>query len=93
MSIPSKIFENILFKKLYEHCAEYFHVSQFGFRKNRSSIIQLITFSEKVYNGIESQQEIDILFTDFSKAFDRVDHGILLQKLHDFGVRGNLVEI
>ena len=93
MSIPSKTFEHILFKKLYEHCAEYLHVSQYGFRKNRFPIIQLITFLQKVYNGIESQQEIDILFTDFSKAFDRVDHGILLQKLHDIGVRGNLFEV
>ena len=92
LSIPSKTFEHILFKKLYEHCAEYLHVSQYGFRKNRFPIIQLITFLQKVYNGIESQQEIDILFTDFSKAFDRVDHGILLQKLHDIGVRGNLFE-
>ena len=93
MSIPSKVFEHILFKKLYEHCAEYLHVSQYGFRKNRSPIIQLITFLQKVYNGIESQQDIHILFTDFSKAFDRVDHGILLQKLHDIGVRGNLFEV
>ena len=53
LSIPSKIFEHILFKKLYEHCAEYLHVSQYGFRKNRSPIIQLITFLQKVYNGID----------------------------------------
>ena len=93
LSIPSKIFEHILFKKIYEHCAEYLHVSQYGFRKNRSPIIQLITFLQKVYNGFESQQDIDILLTDFSKAFDRVDHGILLQKLHDIVVRGNLFEV
>ena len=93
MNIPSKIFERILFKKFYGHCGEYLHVSQYGFKKNLSPIIQLNTFLQKVYIAIESQQEIAILFTDFTRSFNRVDHGILLQKIHDIGVRGNLFEV
>ena len=89
LSIPSKIFEHYLFKNVYEHCAEYLHVSQYGFIKKSLAHYSV----DYVYNGIESQHGNDTLFTDFSKAFDIVDHGILLQKLHDIGVRGNLFEV
>ena len=93
LCIPSKIFEHMLFKPLYKHCEKYFHNSQYGFRKNLSPIIQLITFLQKVYEGIASRQEIDIIFTDFSKAFDKVDHAILLKKIHDIGIRGKLFKV
>ena len=55
--------------------------------------IQLITFHQNVYNGIVSQQEIDIMFTGFFIDFDRPHHGTLLQKLHDLGVRENQFEV
>ena len=39
---------------------------------------------------IDSKSTVDIIYLDFSKAFDRVDHGIVLHKLRNFGISGNL---
>ena len=74
------ILERIIFRRLYDHYHSFFHAAQFGFRKRRSTILQFIIFLQKVYQGIESQHDVDIIFTDYSKAFDRVDHGMLLKK-------------
>ena len=52
-----------------------------------------MTFLNETYKGIENGEEIKIIFTDFSKAFDRVDHGILLRKLLSTGIRGKLLKL
>ena len=87
LSVISKILEQIIFKRLYEHFEKIFHKAQYGFRKNRSTIVELLTFLQLVYNGHENGDSIETVFTDYSKAFDRVDHGILLRKLFEQGVR------
>ena len=59
---------------LYEHFQNTFHVSQKGCRKNRSTIVQLLTYIEMVCKSKENGNRIVSVFTDFSKAFDRADH-------------------
>ena len=93
LATAGKFFEAIIFKRLYDHCSPLFSKSQFGFRKNRSTVLQLLTFLQKVYKGIETNNDIDVIFTDFSKAFDKVDHGILLQKLYRIGIRGQIFNV
>ena len=93
LATAGKFFEAIIFKRLYDHCSPLFSKSQFGFRKNRSTVLQLITFLQKVYKGIETNNDIDLIFTDFSKAFDKVDHGILFQKLYRIGIRGQIFNV
>ena len=46
-----------------------------------------------MYNGYENQKEMDVIFTDYSKAFDHVGHGVLLKKLVDTGIRGKLLSL
>ena len=48
---------------------------------------------QKVYQGIESQIDVDIIFTDYCWAFDRVDHGLLLKKLCETGIRNKLLKL
>ena len=70
-----------------------FSASQHGFRKGRSCVTQLLHFLDQVYKGLESGQKVEVIYTDFEKAFDKVDHGVLLSKLYHYGVRGKLLKL
>lgn len=49
-------------------------------------------FSNVVYDSLENKQQIDVIYTDFSKAFDRVDHGVLLERLASYGLSINMLK-
>ena len=48
---------------------------------------------EFIYKSIDSKKNIDIIYTDYEKTFDKVDHGILLAKLFNPGVRGKIIQL
>jgi hypothetical protein len=45
----------------------------------------------EIHNILEKRAQVDTVYLDFAKAFDKVSHGLLLVKLHNFGIRGNLL--
>ena len=53
---------------------------QHGFRSGRSCLSQLLEH-HKILEELEKSNNVDVIFLDFAKAFDKVDHGILLNKL------------
>ena len=61
---------------------------QFGFRENSSTAIALITVIDKITESLERGDYAFGIFVDFSKAFDTVDHSILLNKLYNYGISG-----
>lgn len=65
---------------------------QHGFSRNRSTITNLTTFTNFVANALSDNASVHTIYTDFRKAFDRVNIDILLNKLHRFGTRGKLYE-
>ena len=79
LSITSKIFERILFKRLFLQVRPYLHKAQYGFISGRSTVLQLMVMIQKTYHELENNLYVDIVLTDFSKAFDQVYHGILLR--------------
>ena len=63
---------------------------QHGFRRGRSCETQLLEFIDDVSLNMENGKQTDILVMDFSKAFDKVSHSLLTNKLHFYGIQGEL---
>ena len=78
LNIASKYFEKVLFIDLYKHLEPMLRNNQFGFRAKRSGIIQMLLYLDTIYSAISKNEEVDVIYTDFEKAFDKVDHGILI---------------
>lgn len=91
LSSFAKIFESLICPFLQNHFKQLLSTDQNGFVKNRSTTTNLINFSETIANALDCGKQVDAIYTDFSKAFDRVPHCILLQKLSSYGVSQNLV--
>ena len=86
-SIFCKIVKHILHSHIFEghHILSDF---QHGFRKHRSCKSQLILTINDLARGLDNPQQIDGILLDFSKAFDKIPHRQLSDKLHHYGVRG-----
>ena len=63
---------------------------QFGFRKKHSTSHAIITLVERVSKALDTGKYVVGVFLDLKKAFDTVDHSILLNKLYLYGIRGNI---
>ena len=66
--------------------------SQFGFRQKHSTIHALLNFVDNVTHAIDNSSHLIGIFLDFSKAFDTINHTILLHKLSHYGIRGKALE-
>ena len=73
------------------HFEPIFSHVQLGFRKRRSCVLQLLVTLQTIYKSLEEVKQVNMEYTDYEKAFDHVDHGLLLQKLHESSGRGKLL--
>ena len=71
---------------------DLFNSSQHGFRSGRSCLRQLLSHFVKILSYLEQGINVDTVYLDFSKAFDKVDHGILLDKLKSIGIGGKVAK-
>ena len=62
--------------------------NQFGFQKGKSTTYAILNLNQKIIKAIEEKKVPISIFLDFAKAFDTVNHSILLDKLHHYGIRG-----
>jgi hypothetical protein len=66
--------------------------AQHGFLHGRSCVTQLLTTLHRIGQLLDNNIQTDVIFLDFAKAFDSVDHNILLMKLRMYGISGNLYD-
>lgn len=84
----SKVLETFAHKQLLAFCMAHKVIpdEQYGFLPGRSTVWQLLSLTDEWHEALDSGNSVHGLFLDFSKAFDRVDHKILISKLQSIGV-------
>ena len=91
----SKIFEKVIFNQVHEH----FHVNnlyfsnQYGFRKKHSTELAVLEVIDRITYQLDQGITPINIYLDLSKAFDTLDHDILLTKLQYYGVNGSALAL
>ena len=91
----SKILEKLIQNRLHSFLHRFNIISenQFGFRRGKSTQDALIKLVDYFYDSLESKEFSAAIFVDYQKAFDTVNHHILLQKLEAYGIRGMALKL
>ena len=87
-----KFFERVLRKHIVSYMDEngLFNQGQHGFRHGRSCLSQLIAHFDHITQLLEKGQNVDVVYLDFAKAFDKVDYSMTMKKLQSIGISGKL---
>ncbi len=92
LSNINKIFEKIVFERVYSFIEkhEMIYRHQYGFRKKHSTNHALISITEQIRKALDENKFAFGVFVDFQKAFDTVNHDILINKLERYGISGKI---
>ncbi len=93
-SIISKLLEAIIKDKIVDFLILHnlLDLTQHGFLEARSCLTNLLEFLEKVTNWMDEGSPVDVIYLDFQKAFDKVPHARLIEKIKSHGINGKLLD-
>ena len=95
LPICIKIFETIIYNRIFEYLIENYLITenQSGFKREDSSINQLLSITHDIYKSLDDGFEVKGVLLDISKAFDKVWHEGLIHKLKQNGISGKFLDI
>ena len=91
MSIISKVMERCIHNRVYPIFSALINKTQHGLLKKRSCVTQLLSVLYDIGKNLDNNKQVDMIYLDFSKAFDAVDHAILYRKLYAHGLGGSIL--
>ena len=94
LSNVSKVLERVVFNRIFEKTQHLLSDNQYGFRKKRSTTVQMLSILDKVYQSYDQLDPCcNTAYFDFAKAFDKVSHRKLIQKLQTFLIHNRIIRL
>lgn len=91
LNVMSKLFEKLVFSHLSQSVSNLIIPQQHGFFAGRSVETNLLTYADYLSHNMNQQIQVDSIGTDLRKAFDKINHSILINKLIKIGIHGDLL--
>ena len=90
----SKKLERLVYNRLYSFIKKHhiLSISQYGFQKYLSTELAILELQDRIADILHKKELCAGVFMDLSKAFDTLDHNIMLTKLRHYGIRGIALE-
>ena len=92
LCVIAKVMERCIYNHLVDHIRKMISLAQHGFLRGKSCTGQRLSVLHRISKNLDSGKQTDILYFDIAKAFDTVDHNLLLNKLSQFGLTGNILQ-
>lgn len=87
----AQLFDSIIHNKLSSFFSSVIISEQHGFVKGKSTVTNLLEFTERIHSAFLGNIQVDSIYTDLAKAFDKINHRVLLYKLRCSGISGSLL--
>jgi hypothetical protein len=91
LSCFPKMFEKLVLSKISTDLYRIIMPYQHGFMPLRSTQTNLVIYEDYISRALSERKQVDALYTDLSKAFDRVPHNVLIDKLFKLGINGQMI--
>ena len=89
----AKVFELVIYRNILCNVRSHLSTHQHGFIPGRSTVTNLATLTQYLSEILDNRGQVDVIYTDFSSAFDSINHSILLQKLSAFGFTSSFLKL